>query len=118
MKAFDDEGEAIDQGFQYRDEVAFAYALDRSHSLELRDLVNRIDMVDPFGPVPVTLVDSVDTDIAGATFGPGFAPFTNEALYRMRFVDRPPLPCVGCRVPTDCRGVRLRYRQAVGILSA
>ena len=61
MKAFDDEWEAADQGIQYRDEIVFADALDRGNSLELCDLVNRIDMVDPFGAVPVTLMDGVDT---------------------------------------------------------
>ena len=99
MKAFDDEWEAVDQGLQYRDEIAFADAFDRGNPLELCDLVNRIDMVDPFGAVPVTLMDGVDTDIAGTAFGPGFASFTNVALYRMRFVDRPSLPSVGCRLP-------------------
>ena len=109
MEAFDDEGEAIDQGLQYRDEVAFADALDRGNPLELRDLVNRIDMVDPFGAVPVTLMNGVDTDIARTTFGPGFASFTNAALYRMRFVDRPSLPSIGCRLP---QVVEVRDRDA------
>ncbi|MCP4942729.1 MAG: hypothetical protein GY924_12210 [Planctomycetaceae bacterium] len=70
----------------------------RSHPLELRDLVNRIDMVAPFGAVPVTLMDGVDTDIAGTAFGPGFASLTNVALYGMRFVDRSSLPGVGFRL--------------------
>ncbi len=99
MEAFDDEWEAIDQGFQYRDEIAFADALDRGNPLELRDLVNRIDMVDPFGAVPVTLMNGVNADIARTTFGPGFASFANVALYRMRFINRPSLPSVGCRQP-------------------
>ena len=118
MEAFDDEREAIDQGLQHRDEVAFADALDRSHPLELRDLVNRIDMVDPFGAVPVTLMDGVDTDIAGTAFGPGFASFTNVALYRMRFVDRPLVAERRVSTASDCIGARLRSRQDVGILSA
>ncbi len=109
MEAFDDEWKAIDQRLQHWDEVAFADALDRSDSLELRDLVNRIDMVDPFGTVPVALMDGVDTDITGMAFGPGFASFTNVTLYRMRFVDRSSLPSVGCRLP---QVVEVRNRDA------
>ncbi len=56
-------------------------------------------MVDPFGTVPVTLMDGVNTDIAGTAFGPGLSSFTNAAVYRASLVERPPLPGVGCRVP-------------------
>jgi len=79
MKAFDDEWEAVDQGLQYRDEIAFADAFDRGNPLELCDLVNRIDMVDPFGAVPVTLMDGVNPDIAGTAFGPWLSSLTNPA---------------------------------------
>ncbi len=64
MEAFDDEWEAVDQGLQNWDEIAFAYALDRGNSFELRNLVNSIDVVDPLYAVPVALMDGVDTDIA------------------------------------------------------
>jgi len=99
MEAFDGEWEAVDQGLQYRDEIAFADALDRGNPLELCDLVNSIDMVNPFGAVPVTLMDGVNTDIAGTALGPGLSSFADAVLYRPSFVDRPPLPRVGCRPP-------------------
>ncbi len=66
-------------------------------------------MVDPFGAVPVTLMDGVDPDIAGSAFWPGLSSFTNAVLYRSRLVDRPPLPRIGCRLP---QVIEVRNRDA------
>ncbi len=73
----------------------FTEPLNRGKALKLGDLVNGIDMIDPFGTIPVSLMDRVDADIAGSPLGPRFASLTNAVVYRASLILGTPLARVG-----------------------
>ncbi len=57
------------------------------------DLVNNIDMVDPFSTSRVTLIGRVNMDIIGVDFG----------VYHLYLCTGSVLPKVGCRLPQIVR---------------
>src|ERR1700736_725228 len=79
MEAEDDEGKAGQQLADYRQQVGFADTLAAGDQLPLSNDVDSIDMVEPFDPVLVALMDSIDADEPGTTLGCGRAPGANTA---------------------------------------
>ena len=71
MKAQDLEGEVLEQAVQGRQQVGLADALAGGHQFELRDAVHGVDVIDALEAVLVALVNAVDADEAGASFGGG-----------------------------------------------
>ena len=102
-----DKRELLQQLFQYRDQVTLGDLLDRANHFKLGLFVNGINMVEPFGPILVTLMDGIHPDIAWLTIGLRLTPLTNGVDDRAGFVKTPPRPLVGAGSP---QVVQVRYR--------
>ena len=61
----DGEGEALEEGFEYRQQEAFGDALDRADELELGDRIDEVDVVEPLDAVQIPLMDRIDPQEAG-----------------------------------------------------
>ncbi len=85
MKAQDAEREALDQGFEHRQQERLADALDRADALELGDFIDPIDVVQALDAVQIALVDGIDADEAGAALGARLAALTNGPLQLYRW---------------------------------
>ncbi len=55
MKPFDDEREAFEQGFQYRNRERLANAFASRDAFVLSDAIDRVDVIDAFDTVPMGL---------------------------------------------------------------
>jgi hypothetical protein len=60
VKAEDAEGKLPQQGGQHRLQPSFADARRGGHDLPLRDLIDRVNVVDAFGPRLIALMHGVD----------------------------------------------------------
>lgn len=63
-----------------RDHKLFAGPLHRVDDLEPGHFIDGADVIEPGALRQITLVDTVDADIAGFAIGFGFAPFTNAVF--------------------------------------
>src|ERR1700730_2394389 len=79
MEAEDDEGKAGLAPPDYGQQVGFADPLAAGDQLPLGDDVDGIDVVEPLDAVVIALMDGIDTDEPGTTFGGGRAPDANGA---------------------------------------
>ncbi len=52
---------------KYRDQVSFGYFLDSTDNFKLRDLINGINMIKPFDPIQVALMNGIHPNITGLT---------------------------------------------------
>ena len=86
MEGQDGEGEALEEGFEYRQQEAFADAFDRADELELSDRIDQVDVVEPLDAVQIALVDGIDPQEAGLAVGGGFAPLADVDLDRVCLV--------------------------------
>ncbi len=90
MKAFDDKKKLLQERFQYWDQVAFRDFLHRANDLKLGDLIDGIEVINPFNSVQIApgsslgqaLVDSIDSNIAGLVIGLRFASFAGRGRLR------------------------------------
>jgi hypothetical protein len=76
-----------------------ADALDAADELKLGDLVDQVDVVEPFDPIEIALVDGIDPQEARAAFRTGTAPLADADLYRPSLVYPPPAAPVGLGAP-------------------
>ena len=61
----DDEGEALPQHLEHREQESFADALACGHSFVLRHAVYGIDVIEAFGIIQIALADAVHAQITG-----------------------------------------------------
>lgn len=86
MEALDGEGEGGEEGFEDREQEAFADAFYRADELELGDRIDEIDVVEPLDPVQVTLVGpnrragSLDGPLGAVCGVPRWGTFTARVL--------------------------------------
>ena len=64
-------------------------------NLELRYLINGIDMVDALALIQIALMDRTDTNIAGLIIGVRFTPLTNRSGFRASLSTRATLSLIG-----------------------
>jgi hypothetical protein len=67
MKSFELKREGVEHLSQYGNEVDFADFAAGKDNFVLGDLIDRIDVVNPFSPVLVALVNGINTDVAWLT---------------------------------------------------
>jgi hypothetical protein len=67
MKSFELKREGVEHLSQYGNEVDFADLAAGKDNFVLGDLIDRIDVVNPFSPVLVALVNGINTDVAWLT---------------------------------------------------
>ena len=60
MESLDHEGKRLEQQLQGREQIRFTDFLQGTDHLKLCDLIDRIDMIDPFLFVPIPLRDRID----------------------------------------------------------
>ena len=72
VEAAQDEGERFEQRLKGREQERLTDTFHRGHDFKLRDLVYRIDMVDAFLPIEVTLMHGIDAQVTRLSLGPGF----------------------------------------------
>ena len=109
MKAADSERELFEQLLQQRNQPAFGDLRRGSHDLPLRHLVDRIDVINAFDSVPVSLVHGVDAQIPGPSLRPRFAPLADRDRCRPCWLVARILLAVGLRVAEP---VELRHGDA------
>ena len=77
VKADNDKRELIQQLFEYGNQVTLGYFLDSADNFKLGDLINGINMIEPFDTVLVALVNRVYPNITGLAMGLGFPPLAD-----------------------------------------
>jgi hypothetical protein len=77
MEAPDDKGETSQHVFQYWRQVTLCYLLHRGYILPLRYLINSIDMIYTLLPIVVSLMDGIDSNVAGASSWRRSCPLAN-----------------------------------------
>ena len=92
-----------------RKQKALTDVFDREHALELSDLVDGVDVIDPFDPIQVTLMDGIDPQKARLTLGVGPASFANLRAHWARLVELAALASVADAV---AQVVQVRHRDA------
>src|ERR1700733_8611530 len=80
MKTPDAEGELVQHRVENRQQVCLADLRRRSQHLPLRHLVNGVEVIDPFDPIPVTLMHRIDTQVSRPSVRLRPAPLAN--VYR------------------------------------
>lgn len=73
MEAEDDEGEAVEELVERRDEEALADPFDADDALHLGGLVDGVEVVEALDAVEIALMDGIDAQEAGASVRKGFA---------------------------------------------
>ena len=63
MEAANDEGESVEQHLDGGEQKGLTDPLHRGHDFKLRDRLSRIDMIDPFVPIEISLVDRIDAQV-------------------------------------------------------
>ena len=81
VKAENDKRELIQQLLEYGNQVALGYFLDSADNFKLSDLVNGINMIEPFNTVLVALVNRIYSNITGLAMGLGFPPFADGGRF-------------------------------------
>ena len=77
MEPLDGEGKRLEQLFESMEQIGFTDFLHGTDHLKLRDLINGIDMVDPFLFIPIALMHRIDTEKAGLPCRMWLAPLTD-----------------------------------------
>ena len=72
MEAEDGKRELPDQIFEDRDEEVFGDFFDRADDLELGDLIDGIDVINPFIAVQIALMHRIYAGLPGLPLGAGF----------------------------------------------
>src|SRR5580658_6578529 len=85
VKAADDERKTAQQLLEHRDQVRLAEALTRTHRLELRDAIHRIDVIDALQAVPIPLMHAVDAQESGSVVRSRRAPAPDRHRERAGF---------------------------------
>ena len=114
MEALDGEGEGGEEGFEDREQEAFADAFYRADELELGDRIDEIDVVEPLDPVQRSpWLDRIDAQEAWTALWARFAAFPDGGPSQRGFC--PPCRGTGNRSWTGagCRYGRWRYRPDV-----
>ena len=109
MKPLNYKGKRGQDLLQYRKQKALTDVFDREHALELSDLVDGVDVIDPFDPIQVTLLDGIDPQKARLTLGVGPASFANLRAHWARLVELAALASVADAV---AQVVQVRHRDA------
>ena len=78
MEPTDEEGKRRQQVFQGREQIGFTDFLHGTDDLKLRDLIDRIDMVDPFLFIPIALMHGIETEKPGLSSGVRLATLANS----------------------------------------
>ena len=91
----DGEGEGEDEPFQDGQEETFAIALGGGDELELGDLVDRVDQVQPFDAVPAALVDAIHAQETRLVLWPRLAALADCDFRGAGHVQADPLAAAG-----------------------
>jgi len=70
-------------------------ALGGEHGLELRDLVDGVDVVEALDAVAIALMDGVDAQETGPLLGAGFTALADGHRSRLRLEHAHALACIG-----------------------
>jgi len=78
--------------------LLFTYFLDCTDRLKLRDLINRIDVINAFLLILIALMNSINSNRAGLTIGAWLFPFANQHDFRSGFFKQDEALPTGCSV--------------------
>lgn len=98
METMNGEGEIGDKRFEDRKHVVLGDSAYGAHGLELGDLVDQVDMVEPLHAIEVALMHGVDAQVARAAFWMGAAPLADGDAHRACLIPPDAAPAVSLRV--------------------
>lgn len=99
METEDGKWKLPDQLSEERDQEVFGDLLYRTEDLELGDLVDGIDVINPFNAVQIALMYRIYADIARFAVRGGFAPFSDYRRLGARFREVQANSTVSSRYP-------------------
>lgn len=71
VEAADDKGKGLQDELEHRHQETFADASDGEHALELGDLIDGVDVIDPFDAIQIALVYGIQAQITGLALRSG-----------------------------------------------
>ena len=87
MERQNEERELVEELFQHRNQVSFADFLDGTDDFELRHFIDGVDMIDPFYPIEIALMDRIHAQIPWLAIGLGLPTLTEAGTRGAGFLE-------------------------------